>query len=501
MWKVLLVEDEVFVRRSLRQLVNWEEMGFTITAEAGDGREALERMREQAPDLVIADIIMPEMDGIELLKQTRSEGLDCRFVMLTCMNEFEYARQALEYGASGYLLKLSMNKQSLGEALSKVDRELAGSLRIRSQQVSESFVRFYGQMWQAIHGGGSGEAATGQGPAAAAMSFADADGKPYASVWVGSFLHGEEPFTLDDFRKLGLVSTDSRTVMHLFPHSGQTTVFVWNPASGPVGRRANGAAAPWAFACSPVSAPRDVLRVWKETLRALDRHWYESAVGGAAVPASGGAAAEEAPSLDWKTEREWIQSFEQRHMDEFRSRFRSGWSAIGRQRLPMALVKETAVRIDRTLARIAGHGGVPADSLLGCTTHRALGERLLERAERYAERWTAGAQPVTGHPEIDKALAYIHRHLHEDVTLRGLAALVTMDEAYFSSLFKKKTGVTLIHYVQQARVGQAKKLLEETVLPVSEIGERVGFPNTNYFIKIFKRWTERTPNEYRHGSS
>ncbi|TBL79569.1 response regulator transcription factor [Paenibacillus thalictri] len=124
MWKVLLVEDEVFVRESVKELIRWEEMGFTLAAEAGDGAEALEYIKREPPDLVIADIIMPKMDGVELLKQVREAGITCKFVMLTCMGDFEYVRQAMVYGASNYILKLSMSVNDLRQTLHQINGEL-----------------------------------------------------------------------------------------------------------------------------------------------------------------------------------------------------------------------------------------------------------------------------------------------------------------------------------------------------------------------------------------
>lgn len=124
MWKVLLVEDEVFVRESVREIIAWEELGFKVEGEAGNGAEALEMIRSNPPDLVLTDIVMPEMDGVELLRRTREEGYASKFVMLTCMSEFEYVRQAMEYGASNYILKLSMSVNTLRETLHKMNAEL-----------------------------------------------------------------------------------------------------------------------------------------------------------------------------------------------------------------------------------------------------------------------------------------------------------------------------------------------------------------------------------------
>ncbi|TNJ55216.1 response regulator [Paenibacillus hemerocallicola] len=488
MWNVLLVEDESFVRRSLKQLIRWEDMGFTIAGEAGDGQEALEMMRTRQPDLVIADIIMPVMDGIELMKRARAEGMESSFVVLTCMNEFEYARQALELGASGYLLKLSMNVKSLEEALSKAKKELTRNMQARSQVVSPPFQRLYRDTWQSLFGGAA------EGGEADIDAFAGIDNR-YESVWIGSFLHGAERFSLNDVQRFIPTTPGSGTVMHSYTHFGQTSVFVWNPAAiGP--RQKPDESLPWPAAFSRIADRRDMRSAWGRVLRALDTAWYDGRTGIIPIDTFEPGAVEP-DSFTWRTEREWIHSFEQRRLDEFRERLQDGWNAVERRRLPMAAVKETAIRIDRILSRIAGLNGTAEEELAACTGHRQLVRLLLSNAERYAERWASHAHPITGHPEIDKALGHIHRHSHEDVTLKAVAALVAMDEAYFSGLFKKKTGVTLIHYVQQVRVNRAKGLLEQTELAVGEVGERVGFPNTNYFIKIFKRWTGQTPSEYR----
>lgn len=253
MWKVLLVEDEVFVRESVREIIAWEELGFTVCGEAGNGAEALEMIRQNAPDLVISDIVMPEMDGVELLRRTREEGYDSRFVMLTCMSDFENVRQAMEYGASNYILKLSMSVNSLRDTLRKINNEL-----VKSRQPSSE---------------------------------------------------------------------------------------VLNSAAPP----------------SPL----------------------------------------------------------------------------------------------------------PHEEL-------------------------------TSHPEIQKILQYLHAHYDEDITVKSMSQYVMMAENYVSTLFKKKTGQTLIHYLHQIRVDQAIRLLIHSDLPVYEIGNRVGFVNDNYFIKIFKRLTTQTPSQYRH---
>lgn len=257
MYKVLLVEDETFVRESVKEIIRWEEMGFMLAGEASNGVEALEMIKREPPDLVLCDIVMPQMDGLALLKETRGAGIGSKFVMLTCIGDFEAMRQAMEYGASNYILKLSMSVKDLRETLAKVSKELSA------------------------------------GQAAGALR----------------------------------------------PHG-----------------------APQEQAARPSAAQR--------------------------------------------------------------------------------------------------------------------------------ERIT--------HPEVNKIIQYIEQNYDQDITLGSLAKYVMMGENYVSALFKKKTGETLIHYLHRMRVDKAIELLMNTDLPVNRIGQRVGFMNDNYFIKIFKRMTGTTPSQYRN---
>lgn len=109
MWRTLIVDDEQPAVKSIRKLFLKAGIPFEIIGEAENGEVGLQMIRELQPDVVVTDINMPVMDGVKLLQIAREEGFDCRFVMLTALSEFEYARQALVFGASDYILKLSLD--------------------------------------------------------------------------------------------------------------------------------------------------------------------------------------------------------------------------------------------------------------------------------------------------------------------------------------------------------------------------------------------------------
>ena len=105
MYKLLVADDEMFVRKGIVCETDWKSLGFGEILEASNGREALEMIRSEKPDLIISDIRMPKMSGIEMLKAMREEKNDTPVIFLTAYSEFEYAREALKLYAFDYILK------------------------------------------------------------------------------------------------------------------------------------------------------------------------------------------------------------------------------------------------------------------------------------------------------------------------------------------------------------------------------------------------------------
>lgn len=105
MLKVLVVDDEAVVRRGIVLGVDWASMGCVVVGEAANGEEGLLAAERYSPNLVITDIRMPKLDGIEMLRELRRRGCRAHVIILTAYSDFEYARSALQLDADDYLLK------------------------------------------------------------------------------------------------------------------------------------------------------------------------------------------------------------------------------------------------------------------------------------------------------------------------------------------------------------------------------------------------------------
>lgn len=497
MWKVLLVEDETRVRRMIKEFVNWEEMGFVIAGEAANGIEALAAIHEHSPHFILCDIMMPLMDGIELLQKSREMGFEGPFVMLTCMNEFELARQAIEYGATGYVLKLSLNVDTIRDMLAKVQRELSKPAIPARQITYREFELLYRYMWRQIHGIDDAEPEM-----KALQERIAASGFTHTALCV--VLHGAHRIDESSLMQSGLLPSMESPVTHKFGVHGCTAFFSWLPRSEDLTP-----CRPEVYSAFPYSAVyassvhlSDLESAWGEMIKLLEASWYEGTRRAVAYSPKGpiGQAAEISAQSLWNMERDLLQAFERRDRLNCTHLLAAMFGGMKQKQMMMTVVMETAERLDEMFARITGEARSRNGDWLAVASHEELRRALEERIGCWLKGWRQPSSLPSSHPEINRIVDYINGNCHKEITLKSMAEYVSLDEYYLSGLFKKKMGCTLIHYLHKVRIEQARFYLLQSTLTIGEIAERVGFANLTYFVKIFKRWMQQTPGEYRKTS-
>lgn len=117
MIKVLIVDDERLVVENITESIQWESMGFVLSRPAYNGKSAIRIFEEERPDLVITDIKMPGMDGLELSRELLKRKADIQIILLTAYKDFEYAKKAIELGVSRYIVKNDIQPDSMRELL------------------------------------------------------------------------------------------------------------------------------------------------------------------------------------------------------------------------------------------------------------------------------------------------------------------------------------------------------------------------------------------------
>ena len=122
MLRILLADYEPLVLIGLQGMLEWEKLGYTVCGTARNGRIAQELIEREQPDIVIADVKMPVMDGLDLARACHEKGPLPVFIMLTSSEDFSYARRAIEAGVVDYLVKMDLTPKSLCDALARVER-------------------------------------------------------------------------------------------------------------------------------------------------------------------------------------------------------------------------------------------------------------------------------------------------------------------------------------------------------------------------------------------
>ena len=133
MYRILIADDEAEIRNGLCDFFPWKSIGFEVVGQAKNGQEAYELMQKHSVDVLLCDIIMPVLSGLELAKRLYSEKSAVRIVFMSAFTDFQYAKQAMEYGVRSYILK-SMHYDNLIETFSKIKSELDVSLHIPEEQ-------------------------------------------------------------------------------------------------------------------------------------------------------------------------------------------------------------------------------------------------------------------------------------------------------------------------------------------------------------------------------
>lgn len=136
MWKVAAADDEAYLRTALKKLMNWEKMGCELIRVVNNGRELLQCVEEEHPDIVITDIRMPEIDGLEVCRQLYEKYPETQTIILSAYTDFEYARTAIRYDVADYVLKLSVLEE-LPPAVEKVTQKL----QKQKKELEEELVR------------------------------------------------------------------------------------------------------------------------------------------------------------------------------------------------------------------------------------------------------------------------------------------------------------------------------------------------------------------------
>lgn len=519
MYQVLLVDDEPLVHHHLRTVLDWRTQGFDLCGEAYEGEKALQMIDRLRPQIVILDVNMQGMNGIELNRTIRERYPSVKTIMLSSYDDYDYVRDCLRNGAVDYLLKHRLDAEQLMGVLRKAAREMEEDLEDQRRKLG-NLSEFRERLGQILRGKPGADQEL-EGVARESGWFQDTVCYVAAAMQISSFLLLTE--SRSDVQTNRLVQQALDLMQQTLGAPPERTVtYVENGRIAAVfafKERSEQAAVSEAerlmnhlrhslemflnlkctytigHLCSNLSKLESSYRAAEQALDASQQR----------QPGSEHTAR---VSLTIEEQKHLLLSMENLDREGVREVIASAFKDL-RQQPVHAQAVQLIVRELLSIGEKAARKWVPfagdGEARNRFSVREDLGrigsvegleqwlyayyEELLDRLKR---------ERAAGHHSrhVSQVILLILEKYPSYITLELAAGAIGLNPSYLSRIFKEETGMTFSEYVNRVRIDASRKLLESGGYSVKQVSVQVGFSTYNYFFKVFKEWTGMTPQAY-----
>ena len=531
MIKVFLCEDEFVVREGIKNNIDWAGNGYEFVGEASDGELALPLIRKLEPDIVITDIKMPFMDGLELSRVIRKELPFAEIVILSGYEEFDYAKQAISIGVAQYLTKpisgddLLRELDTLREKIirSKEERALKEQFK---KEMEENDRRERSDLFRYLV---SGDCAVPE-----LLQRAEKLGIDLSAMWYNIVLlftksehheieeYSRSSVTIDEY--LLEIADEMECIVFDRDLEGKA-ILIMADSEEELGRRQSALIEKFEAVFKDYSHVRFCGGIGKAVNR-LSRlnESYEDAGCALAnrffVPDSGFFTAKRDMAQTSATEEQFdmstidakridksnVQKFlKMGNLDEIPFYVGEFVKSVGedafnsyifRQYIAMDVFFAVSGFMEEITGGKEGAGiaEVSKEALGNVTSVTEYITQVIESAIRYRDSIATNRYKDI----VDSAVKYIEEnYADEELSLNQLASHVNVSPNHLSTIFSQQTGKTFIKYLTEYRMDKAKEMLRCTSKRSSEISEAVGYKDPHYFSYMFKKTVGMTPTNYR----
>lgn len=519
MLKVLLVDDEPIFRMGLRAGIQWEEVGCRIVGEAKNGEEALFQIEEKKPDLVLLDIKMPKMGGIEVLKRMKNKRPKPEFIVLSCFNEYEYVREAMKLGACDYLFKPLMEGKDILAAVREVTKNMTDTAENREEDRAAQLSLLLENLLA--------EAESPEEAAENIQALYPALGTvPYFVLAVkipGKTCKRRKKEALLALCKSILISCFDDIYPPLFCEKNQVLygLFFYQQEEryDSFMKRKN----LWKKVKEYVEVPvwigsshcmqdkAELKKAFNQAEAALQTNFFSCF----------SRASEE--FSEFREEYEISRDFSVLYEKELKV-IENAFGEYNLEAIKAALSEICDSILARKLFSEKDFSHMLANIIvknMRLYKYRNLMEQLLveeyniisnlyhqETMEDACNYFMGLLEKIFGlmnktmygssHSDtIQNAIEYMKEHYSEKISLSDISGKVNMSEKYFCKLFKEETGQTFVEYLTNIRIQEAGEMLAKTNMKTYEIAEKAGFGDYHHFCKTFKKVTGKTPGQIR----
>lgn len=517
MYSVMIVEDEMLVRIGLKNGVDWGKFGMAVVAEAANGLQALEKFQEFLPDIIITDIKMPVMDGLELIDKVRSYNRDTKIIVLSCVEEFGTVRGALKHNVSDYILKLTMTTAEIESILGKIQLQLNQSGQKRNDQYCDFRKDAHGLMRELLQN----ESPEERKILLNKLCTMDLYSKK-APIQVGSIRlecgEGINYSSLYSILEEAMKNLMEGHLILMTPTEYLLIVYCVNGENKHF---------------------QDLLKVIKKMQDLVKKYLYKkmtiglSGIGRSICEVHAKfLESENALDCSYFLGKGTIIQWNNNVLNECKQRVNQALYLLYKKSKKLLSLNDSSLKkyqfvIDKwgedvnihkaksTVTEIIhevmylnsvdlNNRSCNAFELLKDYRNQlyevtSLAEQILvfdSYIEQLVEK-EKNKQVVS--KELAEAIHYMKHEYSNQLFLDDVANMVGLSPNYLSSLFKKELNQNFVEYLNTIRVEEAKELLTTSQMKLYEVANSVGYSDGSYFSRIFKRIVGCRPSEYKKG--
>lgn len=516
--KVLIVDDEVFVRKGLRSMLDWDSLGYEVCGEAENGQAALELMKTLKPDVVITDIRMPVLDGLALIQKVVQEWKwSPVFIIISGYHDFQYAQNALRYGVHDYILK-PIDELELENTLKKLSVTLQINELTQHSVLNNTDLSIVETLIKGEHYGDE------LNKLIAALQMNGDSSFQYVLAELHPPMEesrGEVKYTVKDIALcLQALMDDEDDQVLVYEHQQGLfgMVLDLNQYRNSIGHRdvlmraIHSALTKMSSAAVTLYLGKQVEHIREiqpSYLSAKEAMAYKYAEDGAKIidihrmqgtllyyfDIERGLYEKLLEQIEEKDTTNCFQTIEL-IFDQFREkRFAPNAVSNCMSRCVISIINiiremggsekalATFHRVNEMQQRHVHLAGLKQ-------AFHSFIQEASEEIHRLRQEQAKGG--------IERIRKYIESHYNENINLKSISAHFYMNSVYLGQLFRKTYGVYFNDFLLHLRIQEAKKLLRQTDLRMYEIAERVGFQNADYFVTQFEKLEKMTPKDYRN---
>lgn len=514
MYKVLIVDDEKMIRLGIKKVIRWEDLGIDRVFTAATAKEALEILKSQRPEIMITDIQMSEMTGLELIEAAREIQPKLRVLVLTGYDSFEYARQSLRLKVQDFFLKpadeadLSKAVEEQVRFLAKEEAEIKSTLLVqRTRGVAEQ-MRLEGHMRDLIHRRGDSRQLV-----RTLREYCSLDhfyGFQVVLILPALSMNGqpsEKNFQEMSMKNIciSIIDAEEEGITFFDDDGSIIAVFFLKEGEDSALERTRELAD--ILQDEFDSRPKMVIGSIAERFENLYVSYHDARrlldtekAGIQDIVQLLGEQKRNHIFQDIYAELKGVMCSNIGNTEYVLKAFQTFQRAAESYNLSRQTVRrlcfELASSIYFSYTGEAGDTEAGKLDALSKSLQSASREEACEVTKMFLSQMLS-QQDENVHELIAKAKYYISEHLTEELTVSNIAVSLYITPNYFSRLFKRVTKEGCNEYIVRKRIEKAKSLLDTTSLKIGEIALMVGYRDTNYFSLAFKKHTGKSPTKYR----